>query len=56
MSPKNDYQSPVLLEIGTLHELTLQGVTVQKNGSGSDVLSSLTGVQGQITSFSNCPP
>lgn len=52
MSPKNDYQSPALLEIGSLHELTLQQVNVQKNGAGTDVLTSQSGVQGQITGIS----
>ena len=52
MSPKDDYQSPALLEIGSLHELTLQQVNVQKNGAGTDVLSGLTGLPGQITGFS----
>ena len=52
MSPKNDYQSPALLEIGSLHELTLQTVVVGKSGTAADVLTSSTGVQGDITSIS----
>jgi hypothetical protein len=52
MSPKNDYQSPALLEIGSLHELTLQNVVIGKSGSSTDVLTSSTGVQGDITGFS----
>lgn len=52
MSPKNDYQSPALLEIGSLHELTLQQVNTYKNGTASDVLTNLTGQVGDITNYS----
>jgi hypothetical protein len=52
MPPASEYQSPRLEEIGSLHELTLQEVTVTKIGTNADVLTSLTGATGDITNFS----
>ena len=46
MTANQPYEPPVLAEIGTLHELTLQGMN--KIGGGTDVFTGQTGLVGSI--------
>ena len=45
------YSAPQISDLGSLSAMTLQGGsgTFEKSGGGSDVLSTLTGLTGNIT-------
>ncbi|MGH3611030.1 MAG: lasso RiPP family leader peptide-containing protein [Pseudonocardia sp.] len=49
MTEQTAYEAPVLVEIGTLHELTLQ--LINKQGPEIDGITGNTGITGQISLF-----
>ncbi|MGH3870105.1 MAG: lasso RiPP family leader peptide-containing protein [Pseudonocardiaceae bacterium] len=51
MTERLTYEAPALVEIGSLHELTL--TILQKNGVQSDALTPTLGLTGQISLLPN---
>lgn len=47
MTKRPTYEAPALVEIGSLHELTL--TVLQKVGGETDALTGLTGLTGRIS-------